>query len=290
MLLNNDNYKNKMLGCWLGKNIGGTLGMPFEWKRQINHVSFYSQTLLDGPVANDDLDLQLVWLLALEKYGYMVNSRVLAGFWLDYIIPNWVEYGICKTNLRLGLLTPLSGWYGNTYKDSCGAFIRSEIWACIAPGYPAIAAKYAYEDAQVDHADEGIYAEIFCAVIESAAFVESDSFLLIKVGLSAIPENCETAKGIRTVLRAYEQGFNWQTAREIVLRDVRSKPDNYIGEEQVTFTGYDAPINIAFIIIGWLYGNGDFGKSLSITVNCGDNTNNCHKTNSIRFGRTSSVC
>jgi len=26
MLWNRDEYRNKVLGCWLGKNIGGTLG------------------------------------------------------------------------------------------------------------------------------------------------------------------------------------------------------------------------------------------------------------------------
>ena len=54
----------------------------------------------------------------------------------------------------------------NNFKNSCGAFIRSEIWACIAPGLPHISAKYALEDAMIDHGDgEGTYAEVFCAVI-----------------------------------------------------------------------------------------------------------------------------
>ena len=29
-----DDYRSKVLGCWMGKNIGGTLGAPFEWRRQ----------------------------------------------------------------------------------------------------------------------------------------------------------------------------------------------------------------------------------------------------------------
>ena len=45
MLINRDEYVSRVLGCWLGKNIGGTLGAPFEWKRQINDVTFYTQDL-----------------------------------------------------------------------------------------------------------------------------------------------------------------------------------------------------------------------------------------------------
>ena len=44
-VLNIADYHSKVLGCWLGKNIGGTLGAPFEWKRQVSDVSFYTQDL-----------------------------------------------------------------------------------------------------------------------------------------------------------------------------------------------------------------------------------------------------
>jgi len=29
----------------MGKNIGGTLGAPFEWIRQVNDVSYYTHDL-----------------------------------------------------------------------------------------------------------------------------------------------------------------------------------------------------------------------------------------------------
>ncbi len=35
---------------------------------------------------------------------------------------------------------------------------------------------------------------------------------------------------------------------------------------------FQAPANLAFVIIGWMYGEGDFGKSICTAVNCGDDT------------------
>src|SRR5512142_717046 len=126
--LNRDEYLSKVLGCWMGKNIGGTLGAPFEWRRQVNQVSIYTQELSGDPLPNDDLDIQLLWLVALEERGIDIDARTLAEYWVLYVTPHWSEYGTAKINLRSGLVPPLSGSMYNDYKDSCGAFIRSEIW------------------------------------------------------------------------------------------------------------------------------------------------------------------
>lgn len=34
MVLDFKTYRDKVLGCWMGKNIGGVLGAPFEGIRQ----------------------------------------------------------------------------------------------------------------------------------------------------------------------------------------------------------------------------------------------------------------
>ena len=60
--LNREVYRDKVLGCWTGKNIGGTLGAPFEWNEGPFDGSFYTQDLKGEPAPNDDLDLQLIWL------------------------------------------------------------------------------------------------------------------------------------------------------------------------------------------------------------------------------------
>lgn len=279
-----ETYRDKVRGCWVGKNIGGVLGAPFEGLRQMNHVDFYTQDLTMGPPPNDDLDLQIVWLAAVERYGRNVNASVLGEYWLSFVIPNWVEYGTGKANLRAGLQPPLSGLIDNTYKDSCGCFIRSELWACLAPGQPEIAAKYAYEDGIVDHEGEGVYGEMFCAALQSAAFVESNQRKLIEIGLSYIPEASAMARGIRKACECYDGGLSVSEAREQIhntvpgtfgVQSVRLSEINREGENAglaVGAPGFDAAENVAFTIAGWLYGEGDFGRSLCTAVSFGEDT------------------
>ena len=77
MVLDFKTYRDKVLGCWTGKNIGGVFGAPFEGLRQFNDATFYVQDLSMGPPPNDDLDLQIVWLAAVERYGRNVNGAIL---------------------------------------------------------------------------------------------------------------------------------------------------------------------------------------------------------------------
>ncbi len=279
MKLKFDTLKDKINGCWQGKNAGGVLGAPFECRRGLFDITWYTQKDIDrNPPPNDDLDLQIAWLNAVEEYGPTVSASVLGEYWLTYITPNWSEYGIGKSNMRRGFQPPLSGRVGNYFKDSCGCFIRSEIWACLAPGLPETATKYAYLDGCVDHADEGVYGEVFFAAVESSAFIESDTDKLIDIGLSYIPSDCAVAKAVRLMRKAYRDKLSWQEARKLLFKEVpgsfsacwmdkKTAADGEMGE---THIGFDAPNNIGITLIGWLWGEGDFGKSMCIAASCGE--------------------
>lgn len=276
--MNLKEYQNKVRGCWLGKNVGGSLGAPFECRRGVFDVDFYTHDISKGVLPNDDLDLQLVFLNAAEKYGRELDSTILGEYWLSHIVANWSEYGAAKNNMAMGILPPFSGEYNNHNKNSNGCFIRSEIWACLMPGQPQLAVKYAYEDAIVDHADEGVYAELFCTALESAAFCESDINELINIGLSYIPKDCDIALAVHTALESYRTGADWKSARKAILKTVPGSFGMYLGYENrapeqdvpVGTYGYDAPSNIGLMVLGLLYGEGDFSKSICIAVNCGE--------------------
>ena len=278
MLFNFEDYKKKVLACWMGKNIGGTLGAPDEWARQKNNIDFYKQKLNGEPIPNDDLDIQLIWLIAIEEQGIDINSAMLGEYFSLYVTPHWNEYGTAKINMKRGLIPPLSGTMNNYFKHSCGAFIRSEIWACIAPGYPEVAIRYALEDAKIDHGNgEGVYAEIFCTALESAAFVESDINKLIDIGLSYISPECGVSMAVINARNSFQYGKTWEEARDEMLSKYRGKGRQVSEEDKEKgfedgILGWDAPSNIGIIVIGLLYGEGDFGKSLCTAVNCGEDT------------------
>lgn len=253
--------RDKIEGCWIGKNIGGTMGGPFEGTHDILDINGYT-TQKGEPLPNDDLDLQLVWLLAMEEVGpYSLNATDLAEYWITYIVPHWNEYGIGKANLRAGILPPLCGAVNNDWDNSNGAWIRTEIWATLNPANPDAAVKYAFYDACIDHGmGEGTYAAMFLAALESAAFVESDIRKLIEIGLSKIPAECRVARAIKLLVKCYDDGIDWQTTRNMLVDDSKD------------LGWFEAPCNVAFALLGILYGEGDFKKSMILAINCGDDT------------------
>ena len=263
MILNYAEFKDKVNACWIGKNIGGTMGTPYEGKREMQDIKGFV-TKPGEVLPNDDLDLQLVWLMALEQIGpHNVNAATLGEYWVSFITPHWNEYGIGKCNLKRGLQAPLAGDYLNHWKNSNGAWIRTEIWASVAPGVPAAAAKYAIEDAKVDHgAGEGTYAAAFVAAMQSAAFIISDIRKCIEIGLAAIPETSRMAQSIKFLFECYEKGMTYVEARNAVQQLNADIGDGW----------FEAPSNVSYAVIGLLWGEGDFKKTMIYAINCGDDT------------------
>jgi len=258
-MLDRNVFFDKVYAMWMGKNIGGTLGGPLEGRMDLMDIKGYTQSFVE-PVENDDLDLQLVNLHCIEQNAGRASSALLRCEWLEHVHFEYDEYGHALTNMRRGILSPLSGAYNNFFTDCMGSPIRSEIWAVICAGMPDLAAFYAYQDASVDHAGgEGIYGEIFFAVLESLAFFETDKFALIDRALSYIPESCDVRGCVELLLKMYHEGAGWVQARQAII-------DRYAGDN---FTY--APVNIAFTLVGWLYEEG-FTKQMLTTINCGYDT------------------
>lgn len=250
-------YRRKVLSCWQGKTVGGTLGAPVEgWNGPLD-FTFYDP-VPEGMVPNDDLDLQIVWASLLDGMeNPTVDSSLFRRGWLEHIFFPWDEYAVAVRNLRAGINPPFSGSYDNWFGNGMGAAIRSELWACLAPGDPRRAAAFAYEDACVDHCGNGLWAEVFLAAMEAAAFEENDIRRIVGAGLSVLPGECTLRELVGNVI-----GWHRETPEFRRLFDKIYAA--YSGEN---FTDVDA--NIAIITAALLLGDGDFAKSICYAVNFG---------------------
>ena len=99
---------------------------------------------------------------------------------------------------------------------------------------------------------------------------------------------------MRLAQECYTSGKTWLEARAQVLEHFRgsafqnnpetvSAEDRARGFDQGQF-GWDVPSNIGMLLIGLLYGEGDFAKTLTTAVNCGEDTDCTGATAGSIFG------
>lgn len=252
--------RRRVLGCWLGKAVGGTLGQPYEGVDGPLNLSFYDPVPAEM-IPNDDLDLQVVWACVMDAMDPVrVDRHDLAKAWRDHVRFPFDEYGVGLRNLAEGLEPPATGGFDNWFTRGMGAAIRSELWACLAAGDPELAGAYAYEDACFDHAGEGVDAEVFLAALQAAAFTESDCDKLLDAALTVLSEQSQLRRAIEDTRRWWVESGDWLEVRGLILE--------HHGHENFT----DVVMNLAFTVLGWLAGGGDFGRSICIAVNCGKDT------------------
>ena len=177
-------YLDKVYGCFLGKTIAGTMGAPFEGIKMPMELEFVPE-MVNTMLPNDDLDLQVLWLDAVQRYGSDFTSYDLQRYFCENCDYSPGEYAIMRKNYEKGIYPPESGRFCNDfYTEGMGCPIRSEIWACLFPAQPTRAADFSMRDGVLDHEGESVYAERFFVALESAAFYENDLRKLIDIALS----------------------------------------------------------------------------------------------------------
>lgn len=251
-------FQDKVNGCWIGKCLGGAIGMPYEGVPYLPALREEDIELQDVP--NDDLELQLVWMLAMEKHGAALSAADLAPWWTEHIIHGCDEYSIAIRNLRRGVMPPVSGAADNFFADGMGAAIRSEIWALICAGRPDAAAHFAACDAVVDHWGDGVRAEVFMATAECLALELSDIREILSRALESIPPEGRLRSTLSEILEMHRQGIGQEEAKNIICR--RFYHHNFT----------DCVMNLGFIVYALLWGKGDFVQTILLAVNCGRDT------------------
>lgn len=128
-------YRKKVLACWYGKNIGGTLGGPYEGFPVVNHLTFYDP-VPTGSMPNDDLELQAMYAAALDRMEKPCVSReTLADIWSKHMKFMCDEYAVAVRNLEMGLRPP---WTGRFDTISPAEWARRSAVNCGRVSHPGI--------------------------------------------------------------------------------------------------------------------------------------------------------
>ena len=285
-------YLERVYAGVLGKIIGVYLGRPFEgWTyakimAELGEINYYVHEQRGVPliVSDDDISGTFTFLRALPDFGCSkdLSPAQIGQTWLNYLIEDrtvlwWGGMGNSTEHtafLRLqdGIPAPLSGAIatnGKVVAEQIGAQIFIDGWAMVAPGDPALAADLARRAASVSHDGEAIYGAQVLAAMEAAAFVEQDIDKLLDIGVSFIPSDSVIYRMIQDVREWHAELPDWH--------DTFNQISANYGYDKYGGNCHMVP-NHALIILGLLYGQGDYQKSLMITNTAGWDTD-CNSGN-----------
>ena len=255
-----ETYLDKVYGCFVGKAISGNIGAPHEGVKMPMNFEFMPE-MINCDLPNDDLDLQVVWLDVLEKYGEHFTSYNLLDRFVNCCDYSPGEYSIMRKNYMRGIYPPYSGKYCNDfYTEGMGCPIRSEIWGCVAVGNPDLAQKLSAKDGQLDHYGESIWAERFLAALESEAFFEDDVNTLVANALKIVPADSKFRSMVEYVVELCEKYGDMK----VVLTKLLFR----FGHMDCTNMYQNMGITIASLLLG----EGDIIKTSLIALNCGFDT------------------
>ena len=178
-------------------------------------------------------------------------------------------------NLRRGLRPPESGsckQNGKTASEQIGGQIFSDTWGLICPGEPEKAAAFARTAASVSHDGNGLHGAAFMAASVAAAFEAETVDEIIDTGLRVIPPDCDYANVVHAV-----RNFHAAHPQEEAFRDCRDFIEKEWGHDRFPGGWHIIP-NAGICITGLLYGGGDLGRSIEISVMCGFDTD-CNASN-----------
>ena len=253
-------YFDKVYGCFIGKTVIGTLGAPFEGVKMPLELKF-SPEMINTMLPNDDLDLQVLWLDAVEQHGEYFTSYDLAKRMIERCPYDPGEYCVFRKNYCRGVYPPLSGKFSNDfYLEGMGCPIRAEVWACLSPLDVDRAVEFSTRDGVLDHEGESVYAENFVVALEAEAFFESDMHKLIEAGLRYIPANSRFRALVEDTVALCDKYDD----EKVILRKILKK----YGHLDCT----NLFENMGITILALLKGEGDMIKTGMMALNCGFDT------------------
>ncbi len=252
--------EERILSGWLGQLAGGAFGTAIEGYhyRQIQRVYGRIDSYITTPeTMNDDVTYELVFLDVFERLGRALNSVELGLEWVRQIPFGWSAEWVALHNMQDGILPPDSGRCRNPYSDWIGAQMRGMVCGMLAPAWPLEAARLAHLDGVVSHSANGMYGELYAAVLTSLAFVIEDPRELVVEALRYLPQGSQYVRVARECLEVIRSGANPENAWEIL--DRRFEEYNWI----------HAYPNLAADLLALWFSQGDMSEAFACLAAAG---------------------
>ncbi|MBQ7728076.1 MAG: ADP-ribosylglycohydrolase family protein [Clostridia bacterium] len=266
---------DKIAGSWIGQMAGVTWSAPteFHYTGSIipeSAVPVWTNETVNDAFGQDDLYVEIPFLQAIYENGFDCSLETIANYFRDS------KFGLAhanyqgRKNLRDGIEPRLCGHYlYNYHADDIDWQIESDYLGNIYPGLVNEAAEKAFEIGHIMNYGDGVYGGVFVAAMHAEAYVTDDLMKVIRAGMEVIPEGTKFRQVLDDVMADYDEGMLWEEC----WQDIQTKYGTT--DKCPEFSGpanIDAKINAAYILIGLLWGEGDFENSVKIAMRCGQDS------------------
>lgn len=280
--ISKENLLNKIKGGWAGQVLGCTYGgntefvyrgtmmqdyIPIEWNE-----GFTKQLLQEKPFLYDDIYMDLTFVDVIERLGIEapVDSFATAFANAGYLL--WHANQAARYNILNGIMPPASGyWKNNPHANDIDYQIEADYAGLMCPGMPNSASEISDKIGHIMNYGDGFYGGVYVGAMYTLAFVSDDINYVVEEALKTIPAESDFHKCMSDVIAWHKQYPNdwkqtWFECERKWTTDLGC-PDGIFLPLNI-----DATINSAYVIIGLLYGNGDFEKTLEISTRCGQDS------------------
>ena len=276
--LSKETLMDKIKGGWAGQTIGCTYGGPTEflYSTFINdkvpiiwpehRIQWYYDHI---PGLYDDIYMDLTFVEVFEKEGLDAPIESFAKAFSTAAYPLWHANQNARYNIQQGIMPPESGfWMNNPHSDDIDFQIEADYAGLMAPGMPNAASYYTDGIGHMMNYGDGWYGGVYVAAMYSLAFISDDIDFIVNEALKTIPPESKYYKCMSDIIQWHkEYPDNWEITWALAEKkwgfDVGC-PEGVYGT-----TNIDAVINSAYIIMGLLYGGGDFYKTIDVSTRCG---------------------
>lgn len=277
MSLSYSELADKVRGGWFGQTIGCTYGGPTEFKHKgglipdTQPIPWYDDYIFDSftkdPGLYDDVYMDLTFLEVMSKNGINAGARTYADAFANADYSLWHANQCARYNILNGI-EPSGFWKNNPHADDIDFQIESDFIGMICPGMPNTAASLCDTVGHIMNYGDGWYGGVYTAAMYALAYVCNDIPTVVTEALKMIPDGSGFKNCINCVI---ENWIKYPSDWKQCWFEVNKKFSDEIGCPEGVWNGMniDAKMNAAYVVIGLLYGKGDFEKTMEISTRCG---------------------